>query len=113
MVQLLYIHTLPLWISHPYQLQPENPIYCLVSPNTLSSVGGICDSGCAITFTSDKVTIKHDTAITLDGTHDRDSDLWRVPLGEPVPGHSLLPCTAHNLYDKKSIQDTIAYLHAC
>jgi hypothetical protein len=49
----------------------------------------------------------------LNGTRDKDSGLWRFPLEEPTPCKTLPQHTAHNVYDKKSIQDTISYLHAC
>jgi hypothetical protein len=36
----------------------------------------------------------------LYGTHDPNSGLWRVPLGEPSPGITLPQNTAHNVYEK-------------
>jgi hypothetical protein len=72
----------------------------------------MCDRGCAITFTSTKVTVKHGLATILDGTHDPDSGIWRVPLHEPAPIIVRPQHKVHNVYEQKSIQDTIAYLHA-
>jgi hypothetical protein len=48
----------------------------------LLSVGQMCDSGCAVTFTANKVAVKHGDAKMLTATRDKDSDLWRVPLGK-------------------------------
>jgi hypothetical protein len=47
---------------------------------SLLSVGQMCDSGCDVTFTSNKVAVTQGTATILTGTHDKDSGLWRVPL---------------------------------
>jgi hypothetical protein len=72
----------------------------------------MCDSGCDVTFTSNKVTVKHGVATILDGTRDLDSVIWRVPLHELVPNHSLPLHTAHSVYTQNSVQDTISYVHA-
>jgi hypothetical protein len=107
--------TLPLWILHPYQQQPSKQAHTLpgLAQHSLLSVGQMYDSGCDVTFTSNKVTVKHGVATILDGTPDPDSCLWRVPLHEPAPNHSVPPHKAHNVYEQKSVQDTISYLHAC
>jgi hypothetical protein len=73
----------------------------------------MCDIGCAVTFTADKVTVKHGTATILNGEYDPGSGLWRVTIEEPAPGQSSSQHMAHIVYEKKSLQDTIAYLHDC
>jgi hypothetical protein len=47
----------------------------------LLSVGQMCDSGCAVTFTENKVTVTHGAATILTGQSDKESGIWRVPLG--------------------------------
>jgi hypothetical protein len=71
------------------------------------------DSGCAITFTAGKVTVKHGTVTILNGKCDPDSGLWRAPLEDPAPGKALPRHMIHNVYENKSLQDTIAYLPVC
>jgi hypothetical protein len=41
----------------------------------------MCDSGCDVTFTANKVTVTNGAAIFFTGTRDKDSGLWHVPLG--------------------------------
>jgi hypothetical protein len=38
------------------------------------------DSGYAVTFTANKVTVTHGAATILTGQSDKDSGMWRVPL---------------------------------
>jgi hypothetical protein len=80
--------------------------------HSLLSVGQMCDSGCSVTFTASKVTVTNGDSTILTGQRDKESSLWRVPLDPGTPlnvgqGHS-----AHNVYEQKSIQGTITYLHA-
>jgi hypothetical protein len=84
-----------------------------LAQHSLLSVGQVCDSGCAVTFTANKFAGKNGAASILTGQRDKDSGLWRVSLGntnseQAVPEHAV-----HNVYEQKSIQDTITYLHAC
>jgi hypothetical protein len=57
-------HTVSLDIPSLPTASRQAHIFPGLSQHSLSllSVGHICDSGCAIAFTSDKVTVKHDTA---------------------------------------------------
>jgi hypothetical protein len=48
---------------------------------SLLSAGQMCDSGCAVTFTANKVAVTNGAAIILNGTRDKDSGVWHVPLG--------------------------------
>jgi hypothetical protein len=55
--------------------------------NYLLSVGKICDRGCVVIFTADKVILKHGMAKILDGKRDPDSGLW------PLVSSPLRACT--------------------
>jgi hypothetical protein len=84
-----------------------------LAQHSLLSMGQMYDSGCAVTFTATKVTVTNGSTTILTGQRDKESGLWRVPLETNLPlqlggGHY-----AHNVYEQKSIQDTITYLHAC
>jgi hypothetical protein len=80
---------------------------------SLVSVGQMCDSGCSVTFTAADVTVKNGKSTILTGLQDQDSGLWRVPLEPNVPMEIGREHSAHNVYEQKSIQATITYLHAC
>jgi hypothetical protein len=80
--------------------------------HSLLSVGQMCDSGCDVTCTSNKVAVTHGATKILNGQRDKESGLWRVPLGninsaQAAPEHSV-----HNVYEQKYTHDTITYLHA-
>jgi hypothetical protein len=82
------------------------------SQHSLLSVGQMCDSGCAVTFKSTKVTVTHGESKILTGQCDKESGMCRVPLETTIPLHIAPEHHAHNVYEQKSIQDTITYLHA-
>jgi hypothetical protein len=84
-----------------------------VAQHSLLSVGQICDSGCSVTFTASNVTVTHDHSTILTGEQDKESNLWRVPLNPAPSLNGGQKHSAHNVYEQKSIQDTIKYLHAC
>jgi hypothetical protein len=73
----------------------------------------MCDSGCSVTFTASNVTVTNGNSTILTGQRDKDSSLWRVPLDPALPLNVGQEHSAHNVYEQKSIQDTITYLHAC
>jgi hypothetical protein len=73
----------------------------------------MCESGCSVTFKSNKVALTNGAAKILTGKRDKDSGVWRVPLLNTNSEQAAPEHAAHNIYEKKSIQDTIAYLHAC
>jgi hypothetical protein len=73
----------------------------------------MCDSGCSVTFTSSKVTVTNGQSTILTGGRDKVSNLWRVPLNPSPPLHGGQKHSDHNVYEQKSIQYTITYLHAC
>jgi hypothetical protein len=39
--------------------------------------------------------------------------MWRIPLGNTKTAQAAPEHFVHNVYEQKSIQDTITYLHAC
>jgi hypothetical protein len=84
-----------------------------LAQHSLLSVGQMCDSGCSVTFTASHVTVTNGESTILTGLRDKESSLWRAPLEPDTPltfGHEHSP---QNVYEQKSIQDTITYLHAC
>jgi hypothetical protein len=84
-----------------------------LAQHSLLSVGQMCDSGCSVTFTASNVTVTNGESTILTGQWDKDSSLWRVPLDPAPPLNVGKEHSAHNVYEQKSIQDTITYLHAC
>jgi hypothetical protein len=84
-----------------------------LAQHSLLSAGQMCDSGCAVTFTANKVTVTNGATTILTGKHDKEPGLWRAPLRTNLPLQLGSEHYAHNMYEQKSIQDTITYLHAC
>jgi hypothetical protein len=84
-----------------------------LAQHSLLSVGQMCDSGCAVTFTATKVTVTNGESTILTGLRDKESSLWRAPLEPNLPLEIGREHSAHDMYEQKSIQDTITYLHAC
>jgi hypothetical protein len=85
----------------------------VLAQHSLLSVGQMCDSGCSMTFTATEVTVKNGESRILTGLRDKESSLWRVPLEPNLPLKIGREHSAHNVYEQKSIQATITYLHAC
>jgi hypothetical protein len=84
-----------------------------LSQHSLLSVGQMCDPGCSVTFMASNVTVTNGHSTILTGERDKESNQWRVPLNPTPPLHVGQKYSAHNVYEQKSIQDTITYLHAC
>jgi hypothetical protein len=49
----------------------------------------------------------------FNSQRDKESSLWRVPLDPSPPLNVGQEHSAHNVYEQKSIQDTMTYLYAC
>jgi hypothetical protein len=81
--------------------------------HSLLSVVQMCDSGCSVTFTATEVIFANGESTILTGLRDKDSSLWRAPLEPNIPLEIGREHSAHNVYEQKSIQATITYLHAC
>jgi hypothetical protein len=84
-----------------------------LAQHSLLSVGKMCDSGCAVTFTATKVTVINGESAILSGMRDKESSMWCVPLEPDIPLEIGREHSAHNVYEQKSIQDNITYLHSC
>jgi hypothetical protein len=84
-----------------------------LAQHSLLSVGEMCDSGCAVTFTATKVTVTNGGSEILTGQRDKESGMWHAPLETNLLLQLGREHYAHNVYEQKSIQDTITYLHAC
>jgi hypothetical protein len=84
-----------------------------LAQHSLLYVGQMCDSGCAVTFTATTATVTNGESKFLTGQRDKESGLWRAPLETNLPLQPGGEHYAHNVYEHKSIQDTITYLHAC
>jgi hypothetical protein len=84
-----------------------------LAQHSLLSVGQMCDSGCTVTFTATKVTVTNGGSKILTGQRDTESGLWCAPLETDLPLYLGGEHYAHNVYEQKSIQYTITYLHAC
>jgi hypothetical protein len=50
-----------------------------LAQHPLLSVGQMCDSGCAVTFTGTKVIVKNGGSTILTSQQDKESGLWRPP----------------------------------
>jgi hypothetical protein len=74
-----------------------------LSQHSVLSMGQMCDSGCAVTFTATKVTVTNDGSTILTGQRDKESGLWRAPLETNLPFQLGGEHYAHNVYEQKSI----------
>jgi hypothetical protein len=84
-----------------------------LAQHSLLYVGQMCDSGCSVMFTASNVTVTNGEATILTGLRDKESSLWRVPLEPATPLKIRREHSDHTVYEQKSIQGTITYLHAC
>jgi hypothetical protein len=51
-----------------------------LNQHPLLYVGQICESGCTVTFTANKIAVTNGATTILTGQRDKDSFLWRAPL---------------------------------
>jgi hypothetical protein len=84
-----------------------------LAQHSLLYVVKMCDSCCAVAFTATKVTVINGESAILSGLRDKESSLRCVPLEPDIPLETGREHSAHNVYEQKSIQDTITYLHSC
>jgi hypothetical protein len=92
----------------PPQAQKAHILPGLVH-NLLISVGQLCDNGCNITFTQEKVTVSRDGKCVMYGCRDPRLRLWRVNLKQKFETKHVQCNHAH---DKSNHKDLINYLHA-
>jgi hypothetical protein len=90
----------------------QNHILPGLAQHSLLSVGQMCDSGFVVTFTATKVAVTNGASTILNVQRDKESGMWRTPLETSIPLQVAPEHYAQNVYEQKSIQDTIAYLHA-
>jgi hypothetical protein len=58
----------------------------------------MCESVCAVTFPEDKVTVTHGATTILTGQRDKESGMWRVPLGNTNSAQAAPEHFVHNVY---------------
>ena len=80
--------------------------------HSLMSVGHLCDNGCDVHFSAAVVTVKRKGDVIFEGWRDEESGLWRVDLMQPAKTTPAQKPSANNVYEQRSVEDTIAYLHA-
>jgi hypothetical protein len=78
-----------------------------LAQHSLLYVGQMCDSGCAVTFTATKVSVKNGSTTILTDQCDKESGMWRVPLGNSISTQAAPEHYVHNVYEQKSIKYTI------
>jgi hypothetical protein len=77
-----------------------------LAQHSLLSVVQMCDSGCSVTFTVDKITVKHGHP-GWKTKRDPDSRLCRVPLLYPVPDPELPPHIWQTISMKRNPLNTL------
>jgi hypothetical protein len=78
--------------------------------NSLISVGQLCDSGCNVTFTQDKVDVIKNGKSVMSGLRDHKSRLWRVALQETPQSNYKNAC--HHAHETSNLKELINYLLA-
>jgi hypothetical protein len=84
-----------------------------LAQHSLLSVEQIYYSGCALKFTATKIAVTNGATKILTGQWDKESGLWYAPLRNSISLQGAPENYAQNVYEQKSIQNTITYLHAC
>jgi hypothetical protein len=77
---------------------------------SLISVGQLCDSGCDVIFTGDKVEVKKDGNSVMSGIRDQQSRLWRVNLKEAPKSNKKNAC--NHAHETSNLKELINYLNA-
>jgi hypothetical protein len=78
--------------------------------NSLISVGQLCDSGCNVTFTQDKVEVNKDGNSVMSGVRDQQLWLWRVALQETPKSNYKNAC--NHAHETSNLKELINYLYA-
>jgi hypothetical protein len=78
--------------------------------NFLISLGKLCDSGCDVIFTRDKVEVNKDGKSVMPGIRDQQSRLWRVYLKEAPESNYKNAC--NHAHETSNLKELINYLHA-
>jgi hypothetical protein len=77
--------------------------------NSLISVGQLCDNGCSVTFTQEKVTVLRNGKCVMYGSRDPISRLWRVDLKQKFETNQV---QCNHTHDNSNQKELINYLHA-
>jgi hypothetical protein len=87
-------------LNLPSLPHPERQAHILhgLAHHSLLSVGQMCDSGCSITFTENKVTVTHRATKILTGQRDKESGPWRLSLGNTTSAQAAPEHFLHNVY---------------
>jgi hypothetical protein len=80
--------------------------------HSLISVGHLCDHGCEVILSAPSVTVSKEGLSLFVKWSDYYTGLWRVDLSSRTIGTPSSQNAANNVYEQRSIGDTIAYLHA-
>jgi hypothetical protein len=80
--------------------------------HSLLNVGGMCDSGCVVTFTANTVAVTHGATTILTGQRDKESDMWSFPLGNTTSAQAA-PGNFYTMYVGKNPSRTPlhSYIH--
>jgi hypothetical protein len=78
--------------------------------NSLISVGQLCDSGCDVIFTRDKVEVNNDGESVMSGVNNQQSRLGRVDLKEAPKSNYKTAC--NHAHKTSNLKELINYLHA-
>ena len=103
-----------IYSSHTAELNlPNLPLtarICHVVPHlgdfSLISVGQLCDAGCDVTFTREKMEVRLEKTVIMQGRRARDTGLWHIDLnhhdGPPKRSAVLLENTrrSHQIIDR-------------
>jgi len=75
----------------------------------LLSIRQLCDAGCDVAFTADRVTIKHNDAVILQGHHTAITKLWELDI---QPTAMLTTHKANAAMDSATPAELVAFAHA-
>jgi hypothetical protein len=78
--------------------------------NSLISVRKLCDSGCDVTFTQEKVEVNKNGKSVMSGVRDQKSRLWRVALQETPKSNNKNAC--NHAHETSNLKELINHLHA-
>jgi hypothetical protein len=99
--------------SLPYAARQAHILPGLAQQSLLSARQIMCENVCAVTFTATKVAVTNGATTISTGQRDKESGLWRAPLGNSISTQTAPDHYVHNVYEQKSIKDTLTYLPAC
>ena len=87
-----------------------------IKPNSLISIGQLCDSGCIATLNAETADISFEGNTILTGIRNPTSGLWQTDLQPQSPPISSLTKPVYScnaLHPASTIATRMAWLHAC